>query len=256
MAIAAAAIAGGAILGSGIMSSSGQASANKQNLQIAREQMRFQERMSSTAYQRSSKDLELAGLNRILALGSSASTPAGASARMENVKAPLARAISQIPGTAMQMQKTAAEIKVLDANTKNLDSRTLLTDTQQLIASHGEVVAGATADIIRTVQAMTGNMTPEQTAAFIKAQIQKAIPVVTDYFEKIGNTSKETKGNIDRAVEAMQSFILDNVSPGRNYNPNLDENTYQNEYDRRRKMGYSHDAAKRAAKDLTTKWKK
>lgn len=62
----------------------GQTSANEKNLQIAREQMAFQERMSNTAYTRAAKDLQNAGLNRILALGNPASSPQGASATMQN----------------------------------------------------------------------------------------------------------------------------------------------------------------------------
>lgn len=49
--------------------------------QQATRQMGFQERMASTQLTRAAADAENAGLNRILALGSPASAPAGASAR-------------------------------------------------------------------------------------------------------------------------------------------------------------------------------
>lgn len=144
---------GGSLL-SGIFS---QSSARKQNRAAAAEAARnrqFQERMSSTAYQRSAKDLSAAGLNRILALGSPASSPGGAVAPVVGEKEGFAQSARQIAGDLANIAnieantaKTQAETVTIEQsrdptigklNLGNISTR--LQNVAQTIKNKGEVV--------------------------------------------------------------------------------------------------------------------
>lgn len=107
----------------GILGAGGQQRTNRQNREMAREQMAFQERMSSTAAQRAVEDYRKAGLNPGLAYDRGASSPTGASATMGDeagagihsamsaraARAALALNREQLQLTRAQTGKAAAE---------------------------------------------------------------------------------------------------------------------------------------------------
>lgn len=114
----AAGIAAGANIIGGLIGSSGQSSANQVNREIAREQMAFQRQMSNTAYQRAVRDLKAAGLNPALAYSQGGATsPGGASTKMENALAPLSEGVSSASGAALAVARAKAEIENMKAQT-------------------------------------------------------------------------------------------------------------------------------------------
>lgn len=124
-----------AALGS-VASAFGQRDANRRNIQLAREQMAFQERMSSTSFQRGMADMRAAGLNPMLAFGQGgASTPGGAMARTESVVPEDSAATAQ----AAVMQRH--QMKLMHAQIQKARAEAHTAHSEQNIRRYSEEMA-------------------------------------------------------------------------------------------------------------------
>lgn len=162
-------------IGSALGSFFGGQSANKAMKRIAREQMAFQERMSNTAYQRSTKDLLAAGLNPMLAYGGGgASTPPGASAQQHDTITP---AIS----SAAQGGRLKAEVDALRAQA---DAAEATAENQRSQAAVNQVT------VPKIVQ-------ETQTSGASASQMQSATALNSVMYNRVLEEIQQIRGNID-----------------------------------------------------------
>lgn len=173
-------ITGGASLIGGAMEMFGQNSANRENVSLARENREFEskeaiaqrdweERMSSTAYQRQVQDMRASGINPMAAFGSGgASTPSGAKAsgsvaRVERLPSPL----NSVVTSALDTIRTMAEADKAREATKLLKVERVKTGYEAEGASWLPEMMRARISSARTYADTLKELTPGRKGALV-----------------------------------------------------------------------------------------
>lgn len=125
-------------IGTPLLSHKGARDQNQMQMAVAMAQMAFQERMSSTAWQRSVEDMRLAGLNPMLAFSQGpASSPGGAQPSIVDEISPAVSSALQVRMLRQQLKNMQAERRYTQQREATEFQETQLRFWKSLLAQKG-----------------------------------------------------------------------------------------------------------------------
>jgi len=219
-------------MGASASSAKGIEAMNAANMQMAREQMSFQERMSSTAYQRAMADMRSSGLNPMLAFSQGgASSPSGASgggsaasgtaARMENSLKYVGEALSSAVPSALAAASTMKDLEGKDASIAAQKAGALASVAQ---ANNANASARATEAGMPITHARAKSANAESDAAMAEAHARKTQAEIDRDWAKVDSVTKRVLNAIGGVSDAVSiRRMLEGVRSSKKQDARSDE---------------------------------